>query len=139
MSSRTPNPTTRSNQPRKVCGRATASYSGVVAKAREIWQIDGQFECVVDAAWSGSSPPTKHDRDNAAVTSLVFSRQPRFRHLECRFATLRYANGVRRRIAVSLSRASDMLSRAARGREQLSLDLPSPLVGFLCSSHVRRG
>ena len=121
---------------RRICGPATATYSGIVAKTRGIWIADGHLECEIAAAGSSDSLPSKHDRIHASVTSLVFLMQPRFRQLECRFATLSYSDGVRRRITVSLTEASEMLSQLSGGNSQLELTLPAPLVGFLCASRV---
>jgi len=138
MRRRTPAVTAENKDARQICGPATATYAGVVAKAREIWLSGRLYECVIDAAGRGTALPTKHDRDNAAITSLVFGKQPYFRGFQCRYATLHYADCARRQIPVSLAKAEEMLRRATEANRQLSLKLPSPLVGFLCSDRVNR-
>ena len=123
----------RRDKPARICSRSRMTWRGIITVVERIEVVGRTLIVVIDAAGSDDRQPSNHDLTNAAVATLIVSKQRRFRRYRNRIRTyLQYGRSTLHQIDVDLSVIEKQVYRDYL-MQQTAVDTRLPMISPLFS------
>jgi len=126
------------NTTRRSALRSTVRWNGIIAQSESVVIEGNQAVITIAAAVSIDHHPTGHDKLNARLCTLVFSKQPRFRSLKAFRVLIRDEKGTTKEVAFDAESLNRHLSSAWNENKRISRPIPAPLLAYLIQNNLKK-